>query len=38
MLIAIGILIGVALGLAVGATVGSRILMGRRVVAARQET
>jgi ribonucrease Y len=38
MLIVIGILIGVALGLVVGATVGSRVLMGRRVVAAREET
>jgi ribonuclease Y len=38
MLIVIGILIGVALGLVVGATVGSRVVMGRRVVAAREET
>jgi ribonuclease Y len=38
MLIVIGILIGAALGLLVGATVGSRVLMGRQVVAARQET
>jgi ribonucrease Y len=38
MLIVIGILIGVAVGLAVGATVGSRVVMGRRVVAAREET
>jgi ribonucrease Y len=38
MLIVIGILIGVALGLVVGATMGSRVLMGRRVVAAREET
>ncbi len=38
MLIVIGILIGVAVGLAVGATIGSRVLMGRRVLAAREET
>jgi ribonucrease Y len=38
MLIVIGILIGVALGLVIGATAGSRILMGRRVLAAREET
>jgi ribonuclease Y len=38
MLIVIGILIGVALGLVAGATVGSRVVMGRRIVAARAET
>jgi ribonucrease Y len=38
MLIVIGTLIGMALGLLIGATVGSRVLMGRRVVAAREET
>jgi ribonuclease Y len=38
MFIVIGIVIGVALGLVVGATVGNRVVMGRRVVAAREET
>jgi ribonucrease Y len=38
MLIVIGILIGAILGLVVGATVGSRVIMGRRLVAAREET
>jgi ribonucrease Y len=38
MLIVIGILIGAILGLVVGATVGRRVIMGRRLVAAREET
>jgi ribonuclease Y len=38
MLVVIGILIGVAVGLAVGIVVGSRVLIGRRVAAAQEES